>query len=305
MSLRCSLLGHDYGDAEIEREREEEGTEVVVTVREFKECDRCGERSVVSENKEVTALETPTADAGGSSGAGSSGTTSDTGGAGGGNAGTASAAGGPTTDRTTDSAGARPTADSGTSPAVENDFEAPQTAEEDDGVILEDDDDDESGGERHPGQWPDEDANQSSEDSDADPENRGPREWPDVGREDEGYDAEPSDGEHADVQFGGGLTPESASDSDDDDEAEFVNAEGDTLQAQGSTDDTTSGGQRKLSPNFTAGASAPSMSGPSEDPDVDAEFVCPECDFRAAVADSSMRAGDICPECRRGYLAQE
>ncbi|WP_423985358.1 DUF7093 family protein, partial [Haladaptatus sp.] len=28
MGLRCSLLGHDYGESEIEREREEQGNEV-------------------------------------------------------------------------------------------------------------------------------------------------------------------------------------------------------------------------------------------------------------------------------------
>src|SRR6056297_3551160 len=62
MSLRCSLLGHSYGEAEIEREREEQGSEVVVTVREFEECERCGDRKVVTENKEVTALESPAPD---------------------------------------------------------------------------------------------------------------------------------------------------------------------------------------------------------------------------------------------------
>jgi hypothetical protein len=33
MGLRC-LLGHDYGETEIEREREEDGDEMVVTIRE-------------------------------------------------------------------------------------------------------------------------------------------------------------------------------------------------------------------------------------------------------------------------------
>src|SRR6056297_3083589 len=62
MSLRCSLLGHSFGEAEIEREREEQGSEVVVTVREFEECERCGERKIVTENKEVTALQSPAPD---------------------------------------------------------------------------------------------------------------------------------------------------------------------------------------------------------------------------------------------------
>ncbi len=56
MALRCSLLGHDYGDSEVEREREERGSEVVVTVQEYEECARCGDRNVISENTEVTSL---------------------------------------------------------------------------------------------------------------------------------------------------------------------------------------------------------------------------------------------------------
>jgi len=56
MAIRCSLLGHDYGDSEVEREREEQGNEVVVTIREEQTCSRCGKTKLVSENKEVTAL---------------------------------------------------------------------------------------------------------------------------------------------------------------------------------------------------------------------------------------------------------
>jgi len=56
MGLRC-LLGHDFGEPETERERNEEGNEVVVTVREVKTCERCGEKQVVSENKEITSID--------------------------------------------------------------------------------------------------------------------------------------------------------------------------------------------------------------------------------------------------------
>ncbi|MXR51845.1 hypothetical protein GRX03_09530 [Halovenus sp. WSH3] len=58
MSFKCSVFGHAYGDSEIEREREEDGSEVVTTIRETETCQRCGETRVVSENKEVTTLET-------------------------------------------------------------------------------------------------------------------------------------------------------------------------------------------------------------------------------------------------------
>jgi len=58
MGFRCSILGHDFGDPEVVREREEDGSEVIITVREMETCARCGEQRVVSENKEVTTLET-------------------------------------------------------------------------------------------------------------------------------------------------------------------------------------------------------------------------------------------------------
>ncbi|MFB6131850.1 MAG: hypothetical protein ABEJ44_00410 [Halanaeroarchaeum sp.] len=53
MGLRCSLLGHDFGDVVVEHDRDERGEEVVVTERELRECRRCGTESVVSENTEV------------------------------------------------------------------------------------------------------------------------------------------------------------------------------------------------------------------------------------------------------------
>ena len=59
MSFKCSVFGHRYGDPEVDREREEQGSEVVITIKETETCKRCGETRVVSENKEVTTLETP------------------------------------------------------------------------------------------------------------------------------------------------------------------------------------------------------------------------------------------------------
>ena len=59
MGLKCSVLGHKYGEATVEREREEQGSEVVITIQERETCERCGNTRIVSENKEVTAIETP------------------------------------------------------------------------------------------------------------------------------------------------------------------------------------------------------------------------------------------------------
>jgi hypothetical protein len=57
MGLRC-LIGHDFGDLQTERDRRERGDEVVVTIREYRECARCGETRLVSENKEVRSAVT-------------------------------------------------------------------------------------------------------------------------------------------------------------------------------------------------------------------------------------------------------
>jgi ssDNA-binding Zn-finger/Zn-ribbon topoisomerase 1 len=59
MPIKCSVFGHRYGDGEITRDREERGSEVVTTITETETCERCGETRVVSENTEVTTLETP------------------------------------------------------------------------------------------------------------------------------------------------------------------------------------------------------------------------------------------------------
>ena len=56
MGLKCSLLGHSFEPADFEREREEQGSEVVTVVREIERCVRCGEERVVSESTEVTAV---------------------------------------------------------------------------------------------------------------------------------------------------------------------------------------------------------------------------------------------------------
>ena len=56
MGLQCSLLGHTFEDAGVEREREEQGSEVITTEREIERCRRCGTERVVSESTEVAAV---------------------------------------------------------------------------------------------------------------------------------------------------------------------------------------------------------------------------------------------------------
>lgn len=40
------------------------------------------------------------------------------------------------------------------------------------------------------------------------------------------------------------------------------------------------------------------------DDDVPSEFYCPRCEFVVSSDRGSLRAGDICPECRKGYLGE-
>ncbi|MFC7044506.1 oxidoreductase [Halobacteriaceae archaeon GCM10025711] len=272
MGIRCSLLGHEYGEPETEREREERGNEVVVTVREVKECARCGEQTVVTENTEVTALDTET-----------------------------------TTEPD------EPTPDTGGD--AEFEYKPPvEEPEEDDGVILEEDDSGPSPGDWPPAEAPDEPAEADASDDmdveiepaadtadDAEADADDPAEaasetaetpsesaeeaspWPEHHSDDEGFDAGFPDSEDADVEFGGGLTPEANDDLDEDENVQYVSAD-----STGSAAGITSAG--------------PSNAGPKDA--VDTVFVCPECGFERESYGSSLRAGDICPECRRGYLAE-
>ena len=56
MGLQCSIFGHAFEEAGVEREREEQGSEVVTTEREIERCRRCGAEQVVSESTEVAAV---------------------------------------------------------------------------------------------------------------------------------------------------------------------------------------------------------------------------------------------------------
>ncbi|MGQ3328718.1 DUF7093 family protein [Halorubrum sp. FL23] len=380
MGLRC-LLGHDFDEPELRREREEDGNEVVTTVTEVKTCARCGETQVVSENTEVTTMEQLTdeataagdertdPDAGpesGSAGTGVSG--GDTGGVKGGtggvevgpDAGTTAAVGvddddagddaviiddgpepaddGPAERGAVDAGGAEPEpgapgeerapaagADGETDAADEGDgaeliddgpadgaagagdslerdegeyaaypeaeaTEAPadeEHAETDDGVILDEEDD--AADDRERGAWPDVDESGEGEGE--------PTPWPEHGGEDEGFSAEVGDGDAGDVEFGGGLTPEAADAPTDDEDAEYVEA---PAQAAGEADAPTgTAGTVDEGAGITRGESPELETSTS---DVTTEYYCPECEMTRAADGNSMRAGDICPECKRGYV---
>jgi len=59
MGLACTLLGHRYGDVELEHDREERGEEAVIVTREVATCERCGQEHVLSESTEVTSIVDP------------------------------------------------------------------------------------------------------------------------------------------------------------------------------------------------------------------------------------------------------
>ncbi|WP_265109075.1 DUF7093 family protein [Halosolutus halophilus] len=266
MVMRCSLLGHDYGESEVEREREERGSEVVVTVQEYEECARCGNRHVVSENTEVTSLST-----------------------------------GADADPRPDDPDADATdaqfidAEADADVAGEDDEIAVPTDENgdpvtDDGEILEDEPADTRGDRGH-GEWPDSD--------DVGPPigaEREPEEWPDRD------ETEPIDDDAVILETD--TTTEAASDSDpvgvdaEPPDAETIEAEhGGEVEAETGAESGT-GIERAAS----APAPADGREGPAED--APTELYCPGCGHVAGSRRSSLRTGDICPECRKGYLSE-
>jgi hypothetical protein len=310
MGLRC-LLGHEYANREVEREREERGDEVVVTYRTVETCDRCGERRVVSENKEVRPIRDPReADVATGLGGGVTAdldepSASDDAPAAASEE--APAAGGdpaPTADTDADE-GSTPAATAsmgGDDGAAGDDGNpAPDPAEED-AVILDDGATEDGDDDRARGEWPGTDAERPDDaeepapaDTDADAAaDPGPVDdgttvvsgdagWPEPGGEDEGFDAEPSDGTPTDVSFGGGLTPE-----------------GEDAATNGETEETNGGGA-VAGKQFVA---AEEVEPVSEESAGRTEFFCPNCGYVRTAGGSSMRAGDICPDCHKGYIAE-
>ena len=152
MGIKCSLLGHDFGEAAVERDREEQGNEVVSTIREVETCRRCGETRVVSENTEVTTIKTPDdidvetdPDEDRSGDVPTEGT----------------AVGPDSTDAGDE--GPISEAETPSEPGAAGDDTKYESAAEDDGVILEDDTDEDP--DRDPGEWPEaESADEPGED---------------------------------------------------------------------------------------------------------------------------------------------
>jgi hypothetical protein len=305
MGLTCSLLGHAYGDPETEREREERGEEVVDVTREVRECDRCGDRTVVSENTEVRSVRSgPEEEV--------TETTADS------PTGTEETADSPTgTEETADLGGSEPgpDLDPGPDPAT------------DEGVILDDDGGPQPAGERAPGEWPsaaDTRFEDPPADSPGDADATEPA--PDPAEEDAevlGRSAGPEGGAT------GGTNGPAATDGTDPETA--AGAEG---APEGGDGAGSAAGETRPDVDPQSGEPVADVTGrawpddggresddpPAGDPGsgtgiaateveeatdgAETVFVCPACEFREATEGSSLRSGDICPECREGYLAE-
>lgn len=295
MGLRC-LIGHDFGDLQTERDREDRGGEEVLTVREFRECDRCGERKIISENKEVTASPDPSPDLG-------------------------RAEAESMTESQPVAPGKEPT----------DDTYDDVSAEEDDGVILhEDDTEDDDAPDRDHGEWP-----EKEDPVELDGE---PQDWPETTGDDEGFAAEPADGEpDPDVDFHGGLRPERTQDetsAPSTDSGEILEetepepasaAVSEAEEPEPEPHDTDPVASHSSPPEQQEPESTGTEPAPDPEPatpsgitsaetgpqptgqqrsDGETEFVCPECGHTAESVASSLRPGDICPECHKGYLAE-
>lgn len=169
-----------------------------------------------------------------------------------------------------------------------------ETADADDGVIL--DDEPEVDPDRDRGAWPDVEESQTpSED---------PTPWPEQEAEDEGFDAEVGGAGDSGVEFGGGLTPTAGEEpSEYDDETEYVepsDADAGTRTLDTSAREGETGAEpADVDTGFTHGDSPELRTSTAE---AETEYYCPACGMTRGAEGSSMRAGDICPECKRGYV---
>lgn len=240
MDIRCSILGHTYQETEVEREREDRGEEEVITLREFRECRRCGNRDLVSENKHVRAVQ-----------------------------------------RSTDDPPQPPEPEE--TPEDDTTTVGPPPRTDDAEVLTE---------EREPGAWPDRPERQEGESAGA------AGNWPEHGDAvDEGYSAGPSDGGEPDVEFGDGLVPESAGEGDDG--SEIIEAPSDGIDV-----DQYYGEPNRDDDDDSVELPKGERVADDVSPYIEVEYLCPNCGFTAPTGTSSLRTGDICPRCHKGYLGE-
>ena len=279
MSLKCSIFGCRWGDTEVEREREEDGSEVIITIRETETCSRCGDVRVVSENKEVTTLETAAdivaddlADDSPeqSTGATPSGAADEP----------APAGEEPAPEEATGGEPATTIPDAESDAVVTADDAAPTGGDPqedvDDAVILD-------SGDNDPGETA------------SSPEPEQPAEIGQVeqGGGDEGWDAsEPAVEQDQGAEIVGEPETDADEESGERDHGEWPEEPDDGDDWEQPTD-IDHGVDEEPSGFGTVGNAVTVPEG---------EFYCPECAYTTPVESSSLRAGDYCPECHRGSL---
>jgi|AntDeeMinimDraft_5_1070356.scaffolds.fasta_scaffold15135_2 rubrerythrin len=315
MGLRCSVLGHDYGETGVERERDERGEEVVRTATRVRTCRNCGHERTVSANTEITALDPEAgmvrdgdgrviaATAEENVAADGTGTITIEDGALGGRTATDDAAG-STDDAAsstenaavsldeisrTDNQTQSTTEPAGDSTATENESDATATEPATDIATSE------QTTEHEPDTTATDTATTDTEseipiveasgtDDPTDEPGRAPGEWP----------AEPSAESTGRTGDGlGSLTPI--------DDAADTRAR---RNAQSLTEPLSEGWTPEEDETRAKEESATGTTGAAGSVEPGDTFACRECGFTAAIVDSPLRAGDSCPECRTGYLAR-
>ncbi|WP_181692031.1 hypothetical protein [Natronomonas sp. LN261] len=274
MGLQCSILGHAFEDAGVEREREEQGSEVITTEREIERCRRCGTERVVSESTEVAAV-VDASDVGlegDHDGVGSDAPSTTDSGAGGGIASAVERSGVADTDSDPEESGAgvgtEPAASSQTpdvpEPAASS--QTPDVPEQGDGSI----------GSEEPPDPAEEDAEILTDETDE--QGRNPGQWPEESERSTAGDPVPGAGDDSVPGAGDDSVPGAGDDS--------VPGAGDELTDR-PEDEPPGSVEESLS-----GITVP-----------EGEIVCPECPFRID-ANSGYRAGDPCPECNAWLEAE-
>ncbi|WP_424000585.1 DUF7093 family protein [Haloarcula salina] len=276
MGLKCSVLGHKYGETTVEREREEQGSEVVITIQERETCERCGDTRIVSENKEVTSIETPSDIAGD--------LVDD-------DADAAEAEPGesefepPEDDETDDASEGWDSVDEGVEKepvdtdvgdvgGVGADEESePIDPSADDAEIIDDDESDDEG-ESGDVELDEPTTSVDVPDAEGDDALAGDETDPE---EDDGLILGEEDDEETSGDREPGAWPEEPDDGGDDWSPETMPADDDD--------------ESDVEPVGENAVTVP-----------EGEFRCPECGFTTEVESTSLRAGDFCPECHKGSL---
>ncbi|MFW6384799.1 MAG: DUF7093 family protein [Halodesulfurarchaeum sp.] len=325
MGLRCSLFGHDFGDTVTERDRNENGAEVVITVRKIRSCRRCGAEEVVTENTEIRHRESleessvPENEGRDADHPGGLDTERSPGEIDGG------------TEPEPDTERPRQPSPGGTDesehePTVPDLVESAESTEDerwknesdgkgsvterddktdvvDDAIIMGENVEGDVDRENDLGRRELVDSGNMFDTSP--PEAGNGDDFVDPGRNGgiEGGSTENRTAEESEMDRGDSGTD--SIDEDPSEDREAIDPDDSTFEF----DDTGPSGERSRERNVDLSGSGITAAGPidvsgSPSDGLDATFVCPECRYSARAAGSSLRAGDICPNCRQGYLAE-